>query len=120
MLSIDLLRVTIVALVVVVGLSACGPGPAMPGTPATSAELPSEVETAVEEALSAQTGIPVEEIEVVEAEQREWPDACLGLGEEDEACAQVITPGWEITVRAGGDDYVFRTDEEGDAIRMEQ
>jgi hypothetical protein len=120
MLSIDLLRVTIVALVVVVGLSACGPGPAMPGTPATPAELPSEVETAVEEALSAQTGIPVEEIEVVEAEQREWPDACLGLGEEDEACAQVITPGWEITVRAGGDDYVFRTDEEGDAIRMEQ
>lgn len=113
----ELLQVMIVALVVAVGSSACGPGPE---TPASQIELPSGVETAVKEALSSQIDVPVEEIEVVEAEQREWSDACLGLGKADEACAQVITPGWEITVRAGGEEYVFRTDEEGDAIRMEQ
>ncbi len=104
--------------VLMMALNACGPGPApeMPGTPS---QLPVGVEATAKEALSAQTGVPADEIEVVQAERREWPDACLGLGEEGEACAQVITPGWRITLRAAGEEYVLRTDEDANVIRVE-
>jgi hypothetical protein len=101
-------------------LSACGLVAGTPEEPGTPMDLPSEVETRVKEALSARTGVAVEEIEVVKAEHREWSNACLGLAEEGEACAEVITPGWEITLRAAGEEYVFRTDEAGDVIRMEE
>jgi hypothetical protein len=101
-------------------LSACGLLSGTPQEPGAPIDLPSEVETRVKEALSGRTGVAVEEIEVVEAEQREWPDACLGLAGEGEACAEVITPGWEITLRATGEEYVFRTDETADVIRLEE
>lgn len=104
----------------VVTLSACGLVAGTPEAPGPPMGLPSEVEMRVKEALSARTGVAVEEIEAVEAEQREWPDACLGLAEEGEVCAEVITPGWEITLRAAGEAYVFRTDETADVIRMEE
>ena len=70
--------------------------------------------------LSSITGVPVEEIDVVAAEDREWPDACLGLAGQDEMCAQVVTPGWEVTVRAQGQEYVFRTNGDGTEVRMEE
>jgi hypothetical protein len=103
-----------------VTLSACGLWGGTPEAPGAPMELPSEVETSVKEALSARTGIAVEEIEVVGAEHREWSDACLGLAEEGEVCAEVITPGWQVTLRAEGEEYVFRTDETADVIRMEE
>ncbi len=95
-------------------MSACGSG-----TDGAGSALTDDVETAVKEALSAETGAAVDDIEVVEAEQKEWSDACLGLAEEDEMCAQVITPGWEVTLRAEGETYVFHTNEDGSAVRME-
>lgn len=89
------------------------------GETGAAAELPDDVEMAVKEALSESTGVAVGQIEVLDVEKKEWPDACLGLAEEGEMCAQVITPGWQVTVRADGETYVFRTDEEGTTIRME-
>ena len=113
------MRLSIIMLFVLT-LTACGMGGGTPEGPGTPMEFPSGLEVAVKEALSARTGIAVEEIEVVGAEHREWLNACLGLAEEGEACAEVITPGWEITLRAAGEEYVFRTDEAGDVIRMEE
>jgi demethoxyubiquinone hydroxylase (CLK1/Coq7/Cat5 family) len=75
---------------------------------------------AAEQDLSASLGVPVEEIQVVSYEQREWPDACLGLASEGEVCAQVITPGWQVVLRAQGEQYVFRTDEDGQVVRQEE
>jgi hypothetical protein len=49
----------------------------------------------------------------------EWPDACLGLPEADEACAGVITPGWRITLRIGAEIATLRADELGTVIRQE-
>jgi len=83
-------------------------------------DLPEGVETAIKQAVSAQTNVDVEEIEILEAEEQEWPNACLGLAEEGEVCAEVITPGWEVRVEAGGEEYVYRTDEEGTTIRREE
>jgi len=115
-MTMTVLGMSLLALAV----SACAPTTPAPETPAPPTDLPAEVETAVKEALSAQAGVPVEDIEVVAAQQQEWPDACLGLGEEGEACAQVITPGWRVVVVADGEEVIFRTDEQGDVIRMEE
>ncbi len=63
--------------------------------------------------------LKLSEIEVVSYSEGEWLNACLGLAEEDEMCAQVITPGYQVTLRADGEEYVLRTDETGEVIREE-
>ncbi len=78
-----------------------------------------EVEEAALMAVSDETGIAVEDMEAVDVERSEWPDACLGLGEPDEVCAQVITPGWQVTILAEGEEYVVRTDDFGEEVRIE-
>jgi hypothetical protein len=88
--------------------------------PDAAVDLPDEVERAVKEALSAGTGVPVAEIDVVAAEDKEWSDACLGLAEPDEMCAQVLTSGWEVTARAQGQAYVFHTNKDGTEVRMKK
>ncbi len=102
------------AVVLALVMSACEPQ--LPDPPV---EVPEEVEVAAREALSRRTGIPVEAMHIVDAERRDWPDSCLGLGEPDEACLTVITSGWRITIRAEGARYVLRTDEDGREVRME-
>jgi hypothetical protein len=109
----------VVAWLVVVG-AACAPPTTQPEVPDTPVELPADVEAAAKEVVSARTGVPVEEIEVTSADEEEWPDACLGLGGDDEVCAQVVTPGWELTLTAGGEEYVVRTDQNGSAVRVEE
>ena len=99
------LSVILLALV----LTACG---------GAEADLPDAV-VAARQALSEKHDIPVDEIEVVSYSEEEWPNACLGLAEEDEMCAQVITPGYQVTLRADGEEYVLRTDETGEVIREE-
>jgi hypothetical protein len=75
---------------------------------------------AAEQHLSEELGIPVDEIDYVSFSRQEWPDACLGLAEPDEMCAQVITAGWRVVLKAEGQQYVYRTDESGEAIRREE
>jgi hypothetical protein len=58
-------------------------------------------------------------IVVVGFEATEWPDACLGLAGPDEACAQGLTPGWRVELRADGTSHVVRTDQVGATIRGE-
>ena len=47
-------------------------------------------------------------------EPAEWPDSCLGRPRPDEACAEVLTPGYRIEL-AGG--HRFRSDLEGNLRR---
>lgn len=44
-------------------------------------------------------------------EQTDFPDAALGAPMEDEMSAQVITPGWRIQLKAGGQTYEYRATE---------
>ena len=53
---------------------------------------------------------------ITEVTEKEWPNACLGLGGESELCAQVITPGYEIAMKVGGVAYTYRTDGDGSLI----
>jgi hypothetical protein len=81
------------------------------------AELPVAAVRAREE-LAAQLGVAVEEVDVLEYEQVEWPDSCLGLPEPTEMCAQVITPGWLVTLLAGNQRYEAHTTRQGETVRI--
>ncbi|MDT8898240.1 hypothetical protein QYE77_08160 [Thermanaerothrix sp. 4228-RoL] len=57
-------------------------------------------------------------ITVVGAEEVTWPDACLGAARPDEMCAQVLTPGYRITLEVQGTRYTLHTNQNGSAIRL--
>jgi hypothetical protein len=58
-------------------------------------------------------------IQVNSTEFVTWPDACLGLASTGEVCAQVETPGYRITLTAGGKQYTLRTTVNGSNVRTE-
>ncbi len=56
---------------------------------------------------------------VTNATQETWSDSCLGLGQPYESCLQALVPGWRVEVTDGQRTWVYRTDETGDTIRLE-
>lgn len=57
------------------------------------------------------------EVLILTAHEKEWPDSCLGLAAADEFCLQVITSGYEVTLRVKGQEYVYRTNSDGSVLR---
>jgi hypothetical protein len=68
--------------------------------------------------LARQLQVDPADVQVVAAEPTEWPDACLGAGTPAEACAQVVTPGYVVTLRVAGQDYTYHTDPQGYQARL--
>lgn len=58
--------------------------------------------------------VPVDEIVVEHLEYRDWPDSCLGLPQDGDACRDVITPGYLVVL---GDGFSYRTDTKGTVRR---
>ncbi len=58
--------------------------------------------------------VPFENITVEVLEARDWPDSCLGLAQDGEGCADVITPGFIVFL---GDGFRYRTDLKGNVRR---
>lgn len=67
--------------------------------------------------LAVALGVEENAINVVRVEAADWPDGCLGLGGEDEACTEEIVPGYLVGLQAGDQFFEFRTDLEGGRIR---
>jgi len=57
--------------------------------------------------LAKRLGIKAGEVELRHAEPVTWPDASLGLPRPGEMYAQVLTPGWVITLEAPAGTYVY-------------
>ncbi|MGW8249132.1 MAG: hypothetical protein ACWGO1_00690, partial [Anaerolineales bacterium] len=64
------------------------------GGEVTPEDLPPQAVMEAVNQLSQELNVSIEQIKVVEFEQVDWPDACLGLAQEDQVCAQVVTPGF--------------------------
>ena len=82
--------------------------------------LPTEVQSAVLNDAVKRTSKTAAAFKVLEAEPQKWSDGCLGLGKPDEICTQAITPGWQVVVTDGLRNWTYRTDDTGDAVRLEQ
>lgn len=77
----------------------------------------------VRQAVMQQLGVDFDAIRVAEVEATEWPDACLGVPNPAEMCAQMITPGYRIVIEVESDDgeileYIYHTDVTGNSIRL--
>jgi hypothetical protein len=93
--------------------------PATQVNPALEEALPPDVALTIRNQISELLGISVESIQIENLEKMDWPNSCLGLPQADEACAEVITPGWLLTFNIDGQEYRFRANETGTVIRQE-
>ncbi|MDJ0718358.1 MAG: hypothetical protein QNJ54_29720 [Prochloraceae cyanobacterium] len=81
--------------------------------------LPFAIVKAIREDLSEQTEITPQKIEVIEASRQTWSDGCLGLAKPNEFCTFALVEGWRVIVSDGTQNWVYRTDEQGNSIRLE-
>lgn len=112
---------TLALLIILPVLAACAqvPGGTPVGNDATQgAGLPPKAALEAQRWLANRLEVQPGTIDIKVTEQAEWQDSCLGLGGPDEACLQVITPGWRFVLVQNGDEYEIRTDEDGTEIRM--
>jgi hypothetical protein len=73
---------------------------------------------AAQEFMVSELGVGLGDVQVISAEMAEFSDSCLGLGQPDESCLQVMTPGWLIIVDVQGQVYEVHTDETGQQVRV--
>lgn len=81
-----------------------------------------EYTPAIEEVITfvmEETEVEKKDLILVSTTEQEWPDGCLGLGEEDEMCTMALVPGYEIVLEVKEEKRIFRTDMEGTTIREE-
>lgn len=87
------------------------------------AQLPPAVQTAILQSVSNNTEAESAIFQVVAVDEQTWPDGCLGLSREGEACTQALVPGWRVRLEAevaGGIlNFTYRTDETGNVLRFE-
>ena len=84
-----------------------------------SQSIPPEVKTAVLNDAVKRTSKTVSAMKILEVQQQQWSDGCLGLGATDEICTQAITPGYRVVVTDGTNNWTYRTDNLGNTVRLE-
>ncbi len=95
------------------------PAPREISPAATPPAIPAGAQASVEGAradLAGRLGMPVDQVQVVQVEEVEWPDASLGCPEPGMMYAQVVTPGYRIILDAEGQEYKYHADRRGQAV----
>ena len=78
--------------------------------------LPENITQLVLQEASQRSGLPTSDLRIIKAQQQQWSDSCLGLERPGFLCAQVIVPGWLVTVGGGDKIWVYHTNESGSQI----
>nr|MBW4575507.1 S-layer homology domain-containing protein [Aphanothece sp. CMT-3BRIN-NPC111] len=78
------------------------------------------VKNAVLKDASQQTGKPISELSIVDAQKQTWSDGCLGLGGAGVSCTQATIPGWKVTVASGEKRWVYRTNISGTLVKWDE
>lgn len=73
---------------------------------------------AVEQA-AADAGVPVEDVEVVTAEEVTWRDGALGCPDPDMSYTQALVEGFRIVVEVDGERVHYHADEPQDTFRCD-
>jgi hypothetical protein len=82
------------------------PQPPLSSEPGSGEVLSRLVQTAKDD-LAQRLSLEAESIQVVKAEAVQWPDASLGCPKPGMMYAQVVTPGYQIVLSAGGAGYDY-------------
>jgi hypothetical protein len=87
--------------------------------PLRDENLPDSVVQAVLQDASRRSNLPSQELNIVRVQQRDWPDGCLGLALSGTFCSQAVVSGWQVTVNAEQQSFVYRTDNSGSVVKLE-
>ncbi|PZV06432.1 MAG: hypothetical protein DCF22_23890 [Leptolyngbya sp.] len=104
------------------GLTASLPQNAVPSSKLLVAQtdsLPQSVAQKVRQSVSPQLSVPLRDIKIVSFTRQTWSDGWLGLGGAAESCLQAMVEGWRVEVTNGQQNWVYRTSETANAIRLE-
>jgi len=90
------------------------PGPIQPHpgigrpsiNPSDDFTIPEELLESIKQGIADKLSVPVEDITIVDQKQVSWSDTSLGNPQPGGVYAQVIVPGYKITVQAGEDKQV--------------
>lgn len=81
--------------------------------------LPASVSRAVLQDAATRTNLSTSGLRIVQSERRDWPDGCLGLPTPGQGCTMAVVSGWRVTVEAGRQTLVYRTNESGSLVKLE-
>lgn len=94
------------------------PSPTATPTPGAKNLPTSPAAQAAIEALSQQLGIDASKVTLVKEESVEWPDGCLGVRRPGIMCNMLVTPGYRVRLQAGGQQYEYHTNQNGDSVLL--
>lgn len=81
--------------------------------------LPDSVSDAVLRDAARRSNLSISQLRIVQAEKRDWPNACLGIIEPGRSCAAMVVSGWRVRVEGGRQTFVYRTNESGSVVKVE-
>ncbi len=81
--------------------------------------LPDSVSDAVLRDAARRSNLSISQLRIVQAEKRDWPNACLGIIEPGRSCAAMVVSGWRVRVEGGQQTFVYRTNESGSVVKVE-
>ena len=93
---------------------------AIVGLPPHNDNLPYSVAKAVLQDAQGRLTLPTSELRILQVEQQTWSDACLGLASPGQVCTQALIPGWRVTVNGKTQILVYRTNDSGSQVRVEE
>jgi hypothetical protein len=85
--------------------------------PAADEPYPPQVVAAIRY-LADDLQVDPSQIQILDYNEVEWPDTCLGAPRSEEACLQMLTPGWRIMMKVSENVYEIRTDLLGEQFRQ--
>lgn len=86
--------------------------------PTTQADEEATVVMVAQQVLASQVRVAPDQITVVDVEQVEWENTCLGLNIEEELCDGTKTPGYRVTLEVNGEEYGIHTDRYGQSVAL--
>lgn len=85
-------------------------------TPTVNNDQENKVITAAKSMLATQLQISVASIQLVDIQQVQWPDGCLGVQQPGIMCAMHVVDGYRVTLSAQGQTHEVRTNLDGSQI----
>ncbi len=89
--------------------------PPLPIPPTPGPSEPKPVTDARNE-LSQLLGISEIQVLVANVQPMQWPDACMGISLTGINCKPSPVPGYQITLTANGQNYIYHTDQAGNIV----
>ncbi len=117
------------AFLLVLVLAACSSAPLADTSPTTPVQpapidsemrLPESVESAILQDATQRSGLTIDQLTITQSIQKTWSDGCLGLGGPETLCMQVLVLGWEVTVEGNENRWVYRTNESGSVLALDE